>query len=77
MSQFWRDIFDRIEQKWKHVAYDPRSNKIFLLTDAYRCLDTRDTWVDFQDGRIEKRILNNNRRVRVTKTKGWIYLGEK
>lgn len=62
---------------WKHVAYDPKTNRIVLLTDLYRCLDTRADWFDFYDGRKEKRILTNSRRVRVSKTKDWIYLGEK
>lgn len=71
------DIFDRIEAKWKHIAYDPNKNKIYLLTDPYRCLDTKDDWFDFQDGRVENKILNNNRRIRRSKTKDWVYLCEK
>lgn len=71
------DIFDRIEAKWKHVAYDPKKDKIYLLTDWYRCLDTKDNWFDFQDGRKEKKCLINNRRIRQSKTKAYIYLGEK
>lgn len=76
-KSFSESMFDRIEAGWKHVAYDPKKNKIYLLTDCYRCLDTKADWFDFQDGRIGKRVLVNNRRVRASKTKHWIYLGEK
>lgn len=73
----WEGIFERIEAKWKHVAYDPKSDKIYLLTDPYKCLDTNDVWFDFEDGRKEKKVLINNRRIRRSKTKNWIYLGLK
>lgn len=71
------EIAKRIESSWRHVVYNPKSNKIYLLSDRYRCLDTKADWYDFQDGRIEKRVLTNNRRIRVSKMNNWVYLGEK
>lgn len=71
------EIFKRIEAQWKHVAYDPKDYKIYLLSDRYRCLDTKSDWFDFQDGKSFKKPLVNNRRVRAAKTRGWVYLGEK
>lgn len=71
------ELYRRIEATWKHVAYDPKKNKIYLLSDPYRCLDTKADWFDFQDGRKEKRVLINSRRVRVSKTSNWLYLGKK
>lgn len=71
------EIFKRVESKWKHIAYDPKADKIYLLTDLYRCLDTKADWYDFQDGRKETRILTNSRRIRDSKTSHWVYLGEK
>lgn len=70
-------ILCKIEADWKHVAYDPTSNKIYLLSDCYRCLDTKSDWFDFQDGRTETGVRMNNRRIRTSKTKHWAYLGTK
>lgn len=74
---FGRDFFAEIEKQWKHVAYDPKYNKIYLLSAPYKCLDTNDIWFDFQDGKKTKRPLNSNRRIRQSKTNNWIYLGKK
>lgn len=72
----YTDIFEKIEQQWKHVAYDPKKDRIYLLTDVYRCLDTRADWLDCQY-QLETRVLINNRRIRYSKVKKMIYLGAK
>lgn len=72
-----KQVMANIEAQWKHVAYDPSTDKIYLLGYRYRCLDTKADWCDFQDGRKEKKPLVNNRRMRFEKVKKLIYLGEK
>lgn len=72
-----KKIFERVEAKWKHVAYNPHTDKIYLLTDPYKCLDTKDVWFDFQDGQKYKKPRNFDKRIRRSKTKTWIYLGVK
>lgn len=71
------DIFAKIEEGWKYVAYDPKRNKIYLLSAAYKCLDTEDVWFDYQDGEKRKKVRHFNKRIRTRKTKHWIYLGPK
>ncbi len=68
------EIFNAVEDQWKHIAFDPKANKIWLLTDPYHCLDTKADWFDAQDGQDNRKVRNNAKRVRESKTKDWIYI---
>ncbi len=70
-------IISRVEAQFKHVAFDPKNNKIYLLTDPYESDGDKDAWFDFADGRPFSVVKNFGPRIRVRKTKGWIYLGAK
>lgn len=71
------EISKRIEATWKHIAYNPKNDSLYLLSDPYKCMDTNDTWFDYQDGKPEKKVRINAKRIRQSKTKDWIYVCEK
>lgn len=75
MNSFARMILDRVEAKWKYVAYDPKADKIWLVGDLYHCLDTKADWYDIEDG--DGKLRTNCRRIRKSKTRDWVYICRK
>lgn len=60
-----------IREGWKHVAYEPKSNKILLFRALYRCRNSKEDFYMYLDGDT------GIKKIKASETKHWVYLGLK
>lgn len=55
MSEFWEDIYKRLEKdkkNYKFIFYNQKKNELFLAKELYRLLPRKTLWLRGYDGKL-------------------------